>query len=97
MGKNNQVFNVSRRNLIRYGGGFLGTGLAATILGSNLSKPEASLAQNSPVKNMTPDEALQILIEGNKRFIENKRQYPRQDIARLTEVAEKSSTFCRHS
>ncbi|AFY78543.1 hypothetical protein Ple7327_3324 [Pleurocapsa sp. PCC 7327] len=73
MSKNNQFFNVSRRNLIKYGGGFLGMGFAATILGSNLSKPEASLAQtkdvapaqNSPVKNMTPDEVLQVLIEGN--------------------------------
>lgn len=104
MSRNNQILNVSRRNLIKYGGGFLGTGLAATILGSNLSKPEASLAQNkstkdvapaqnSPAKNMTPDEALQVLIEGNQRFFEQKPQRPHQDIARLTEIAESQAPF----
>jgi carbonic anhydrase len=93
MNVNKNNFNVSRRNLIKYGGGFLGTGLAATVLGSNVAKPEASFAQNSPAKNMTPDEALKLLMEGNKRFIDNKRQHPRQDIARLTEVSESQAPF----
>ncbi len=38
------MFNTSRRQLIRYGGGFLGTGLAATILGSQLSQTNAQTA-----------------------------------------------------
>ncbi|MCZ8159247.1 MAG: carbonic anhydrase, partial [Microcystis sp. LE19-196.1B] len=41
------MFNTSRRQLIRYGGGFLGTGLAATVLGSQLSKTNAQTAVNS--------------------------------------------------
>lgn len=96
-----QFMNFSRRNAIKYGGGFLGTGLVATILGSNLAKPEATLAQNKDVapvpnsstKNMTPDEALKALMDGNQRFLDNKRQFPRQDLARLAEVAENQTPF----
>jgi carbonic anhydrase len=42
---------------------------------------------------MTPDEALQVLMEGNQRFLDNKRQLPNQDFARLTEVAESQAPF----
>jgi carbonic anhydrase len=88
-----QNLNVSRRHLIKYGGGFIGTGLTAAVLGSNLVKPEATVAQNKPAKDMTPDEALQVLMEGNQRFLDNKRQLPNQDFARLTEVAESQAPF----
>jgi len=88
-----QNLNVSRRNLIKYGSGFLGTGLTAAVLGSNLVKPEATVAQKKPAKDMTPDEALQVLMEGNQRFLDNKRQLPNQDFARLTEVAESQAPF----
>jgi carbonic anhydrase len=87
------MFNFSRRNLIKYGGGFVGTGLAATVLGSNLVKPKAAVAQAKPAKDMTPDEALQALVDGNKRFTSNKRENPNQDLARLTEVSESQAPF----
>ncbi|MBE9011257.1 carbonic anhydrase [Pseudanabaenaceae cyanobacterium LEGE 13415] len=36
--------------------------------------------------NMTPDQALELLMEGNKRFTEQKSVHPRQNFARLTET-----------
>lgn len=95
MNGNQQKLNLSRRNLIRYGGGFLGTGLAATVLGSNLKNPESVVAQTTVAQNkdVTPDAALQKLMEGNARFVEQKSQRPNQDMARLTEVAESQAPY----
>ncbi len=36
--------------------------------------------------NMTPDQALELLLEGNKRFTDQKSVHPRQSFARLTET-----------
>jgi carbonic anhydrase len=103
MNRTKKSLNVSRRSLIKYGGGFLGTGLVAA-LGANLLKPEASLAQDrftkdtelaqdSDVKNMTPDEAVAKLMRGNERFLQQKRENPHQDKSRITEVAESQAPF----
>jgi carbonic anhydrase len=89
--KNNTNSNhFSRRNLIKYGGGFLGTGLAATVLGSNLTSPQPVAAQN---KDVTPDQALKKLMEGNQRFANQKRITPNQTRERLTEVSESQAPF----
>jgi carbonic anhydrase len=95
MNGNNQDINLSRRQIVKYGGGFLGTGLAASILGANLQYPKSVAAQKIVVQNkdITPDLALQKLMEGNDRFVNQKRQNPNQDIARLTEVAESQAPF----
>ena len=95
MNGNNQNINLSRRQIVKYGGGFLGTGLAASILGANLQSPKSVAARNIVTQNkdITPDLALQKLIEGNERFVNQKRQNPNQDIARLTEVAESQAPF----
>ncbi|TRU22154.1 MAG: carbonic anhydrase [Microcystis aeruginosa Ma_QC_B_20070730_S2] len=93
------MFNTSRRQLIRYGGGFLGTGLAATILGSQLSQTNAQTAVNSEPwltaqnQGLTPDQALTMLMEGNQRFWERRQKSPNRDQARLTEVAESQAPF----
>ncbi len=42
---------------------------------------------------MSPDEILEILMAGNKRFVENKRTNPNISIARLTEVAAGQAPF----
>jgi carbonic anhydrase len=93
------MFDISRRQLIRYGGGFLGTSLAATVLGSQLPKAHA---QDGPVmadtlltqnKDLSPDAALAMLMEGNQRFVDRKQKNPHQDSARLIEVAESQSPF----
>jgi carbonic anhydrase len=87
---------LSRRQMIRYGGSLIGTGFAATVLGSQMSRslagdsPASVLAQN---KNLSPDAALAMLMEGNQRFVAKKRQSPNQDATRLAEVAESQSPF----
>jgi len=93
------MFNTSRRQLIRYGGGFLGTGLAATVLGSQLSQTNAQTAVNSEPwltaqnQGLNPDQALTMLMEGNQRFWERRQKSPNRDQARLTEVAESQAPF----
>jgi carbonic anhydrase len=86
---NQSESNFSRRNLIKYGGGVVGTSLIATVLGSNLVKPDEVVAQN----DMTPDEALAKLMEGNQRFVKQKRQNPNQTNIRLEEVAAGQAPF----
>lgn len=81
--------NVSRRNLIKYGGGLVGTSLVATVLGSNLIKPDEAVAKN----DMTPDETLAKLMEGNRRFVNQKRKKPNQTTIRLEEVAAGQAPF----
>ncbi len=82
--------HLSRRNLIKVGAGALGgtTALAAG-LGSKLVFPDQALAKD----NLTPAQALQELMAGNQRFINGRRQNPRQDIARLIEVAKTQKPF----
>ncbi len=79
----------SRRNLLKIGAGALSTGVLAAGLGHNAVVPETAVAEN----NMTPDEALQKLIEENQRFVANKRENPNQDRVRLTEVAKGQKPF----
>src|SRR4028118_855480 len=82
--------HLSRRNLIKVGVGALGgTTALATGLGSKLVFPDQALAKD----NLTPAQALQELMAGNQRFINGRRQNPRQDIARLIEVAKTQKPF----
>ena len=87
---NNNPLNVNRRSLIKYGGGFIGTSLLATIMGNNLINPPIAEAQN---KELTPDEALEKLVAGNDRFVNQKRTKRNQDQNRLTEVAQGQEPF----
>lgn len=82
--------NLSRRNLIKLGAGAVGTGVLAAQLGSKLTFPEPAVAQKT---DMTPDESLEKLMEGNQRFVNKKRQSPNQDFARLAEVAKGQKPF----
>lgn len=90
--------SVSRRNLLKLGAGaigtgtltaWLGSGAITTGIGSQLIAPEPALAEN----NITPDQALQKLIDGNKRFLAKKRENPNQSFARLEEVAKGQQPF----
>ena len=86
---------LSRRNLIQYGGGFLGTSLMATVIGSQLGKSQPVVAQDIIVQNkdITPDQALTKLMAGNTRFVAQKRITPNQGKDRLVEVAEGQAPF----
>jgi len=82
------MFNTSRRQLIRYGGGFLGTSLAASVVGSQLSKSNAQTAVNSQPwltaqnQGLNPDQALTMLMEGNQRFWERRKKSPIKPLLR---------------
>ena len=89
MNSNNRQFNISRRNSLKFVAGAIGTGILAARAGAELAAPEPAMAQN----NVTPDQALQMLIEGNQRFVEARRQNPNQDWTRIAQVAPSQAPF----
>ena len=89
MNSNHRQFNLSRRNSLKFVAGAIGTGIIAARAGAELAAPEPVIAQN----NITPDAALQLLIDGNKQFVEKKRQFPNQDWTRITAVAPSQAPF----
>jgi carbonic anhydrase len=80
---------VSRRRLMQFGAGILGTVTLASVLGLELQNPEPAVANN----DITPDEALAKLMSGNKRFVDLKASDPNQDTVRLAEVAKGQKPF----
>lgn len=87
-GKINPV-NISRRRLIQFGAGTIGTGAISLGLSSK------SFSQTAPTKtNLTPDQALQMLMEGNDRFV-NRRTInsTNRDITRIKQVSKSQSPF----
>jgi carbonic anhydrase len=89
MNSNNRQFNISRRNSLKFVAGAIGTGIIAAQAGAELAAPEPVIAENPP----NPDRALQLLIKGNERFVENKRKFPDQDWRRITQVAPSQEPF----
>ncbi|MEG3954636.1 carbonic anhydrase [Microcoleus sp. herbarium2] len=89
MNSNNRQFNLSRRNSLKFVAGAIGTGILAARAGAELAAPEPVIAQN----NVTPDQALQMLIDGNQRFVNAMRQNPNQDFTRITQVAPSQAPF----
>ncbi|MDP8934194.1 MAG: carbonic anhydrase [Cyanobacteriota bacterium] len=89
MNSNNREFNLSRRNSLKFVAGAIGTGILAARTGADLAAPEPAIAQN----DFTPDAALQKLMDGNKRFVDKKRQSPNQDFVRITEVSQSQKPF----
>jgi carbonic anhydrase len=89
MNQNDRQINLSRRNSLKFVAGAIGTGILAARIGSDAVAPEPAIAEN----NITPDAALQKLMDGNKRFVERKRQSPNQDLPRLVEVAKSQKPF----
>jgi carbonic anhydrase len=100
---NNQKF--SRRNLLQFSAGLIGTGSLTAWLGTGALartvEHRAKQAQSVdadpggayPQSTLTPDQALAQLMEGNQRFVERRRLNPHQDAARLTEVASGQAPF----
>jgi len=99
MKSNNRQFNLSRRNSLKFVAGAIGTGILAARAGAELAAPQPAIAETPatgpvPVRGAnTPQEALQKLMDGNKRFVENKRQYPNQSMMRVTEVAQTQKPY----
>ncbi|MFB8789951.1 MAG: carbonic anhydrase [Potamolinea sp.] len=82
---------LSRRNLFKIGAGAVGTGILTLGLGTQVVFAEQQPAEGKD--DLTPMQALRMLMDGNKRFIEKKRQSPHQDFARITEVAKGQKPF----
>ncbi|MBH8567030.1 carbonic anhydrase [Nostoc sp. CENA67] len=81
--------NVSRRNLLRLGAGVVGTGIVTAGVSSELVFPQKAVAK----EDLTPEQALQQLIEGNSRFVKRQRKNPNQTFTRLIEVAKGQKPF----
>lgn len=92
---------IGRRDLLKLVG--VGGGIAATASSSILwstyqavaqqnSKPVSPAAQPNP-EALSPDQALKRLIDGNKRFVQQKRENPNQTMARLQQVAKAQHPF----
>ena len=80
--------NLSRRNLLQLGTGAITAGVAVAV-SSNLATLEPATAKNI----VKPDEALKALLEGNDRFVNQKRRYKNQGYTRLQEVAKGQKPF----
>ena len=90
MSRQHPLINLSRRSLFKFGAGAIGTGVLTAGLGSNLLAAE----KKAPVEDdITPDKALQELLEGNERFVKAKRRNPHQTHSRLVEVAKGQKPF----
>jgi carbonic anhydrase len=66
-------------------------GLASTLLWRVKQAEAAELGAIAP--SLSPDDALQKLMEGNQRFVQHQPQYPDQTAARLQEVAQAQHPF----
>jgi len=89
MNLNNGQFNISRRNSLKFVAGAIGTGILAVRAGAELAAPAPVIAQN----NVTPDQALQMLIDGNQRFVQARREKPNQTWTRIAAVAPSQAPF----
>ncbi len=83
----NRIF--SRRNLLKFSAGIVGTGIVTAGLGSELVFPQKAVAKDE----LTPEQALQELMQGNDRFVKRKRKNPHQTFTRLVEVAKGQKPF----
>lgn len=100
--------NISRRSLLQFGAGLIGTSSLTAWLGTGAlaqrveaqasHKHQDQLIAATPNSDhsgsgLTPDEALAKLMEGNQRFVASRQLNPHQDFARITEVAAGQAPF----
>jgi carbonic anhydrase len=90
MNGNNTNLELSRRKLMKFGAGFLGTGTLASLVGLNLADSEPVAANNN---NISPDKALEQIMAGNQRFISGKVNNSRQDLASLKKVSKEQKPW----
>ena len=89
MMKPKKTGGMSRRNaMLMTGAGALVAAIAPGVL-----KVEAANANTQAAPNITSDAALQKLMQGNRRYIQQKRTFPDQGRSRITEVAKGQRPF----
>ncbi|MCF2970005.1 carbonic anhydrase [Synechococcus sp. Nb3U1] len=72
---------VGRRSLLKTVGA-LGLGMAVISRSPLFAQPS-----RKPSDQLTPDEALSLLMEGNKRFVSGETLHPRQGVSAIRDVA----------
>ncbi|MGB5713648.1 MAG: carbonic anhydrase, partial [Waterburya sp.] len=79
---------------MQYGVAALGTTIAAKGFTANLANAESTNSEPDISKqDLTTDEALNLLIEGNQRFVNNQRQHSNQDVQSVTAVVNEQFPF----
>ena len=69
---------ISRRNLFKFGAVTVGTGLMTSRLGIDLLDSPAAIAK----QNITSDRALDELLQGNRRFADQRTKQPNRGVFR---------------
>lgn len=85
----NIINNVSRRNIIKFGAAAIGTSVVTAGISSKFGVAQPSVANS----NITPDEALKLLMEGNQRFVSDKSNRPNQSLKDLQAVSKSQKPF----
>jgi carbonic anhydrase len=85
---------MERRDFLKWGA-FGGFGLVVTASDLVWQVEQVLAAELPPTAapSLSPDAALQKLMEGNQRFVQHQPQYPDQSQARLQEVAQAQHPF----
>lgn len=85
---------MERRDFLKLGmTGAFGMMLSASDLLWRIEQAKAAEIPSTSPESLTPDAALQKLIEGNQRFVDHHPQYPDQSELRLHEVAQAQHPF----
>jgi carbonic anhydrase len=83
------ITSQSRRNLFKLGAFTVGTGLVTSRLGIDLFDSPAAIAK----QNITPQVAIDQLLQGNQRFAGQRTKQPNRSVFRLREVAKGQTPF----
>lgn len=90
MKNNTNLKHFSRRNLLKFGAVAVGTGTITTALGSKMVVAQKTIVP----ENITPDQALKMLMDGNNRFVNRKTiNSTNRDINRIKAVADNQYPF----
>ncbi|OKH56109.1 carbonic anhydrase [Scytonema sp. HK-05] len=85
---------MERRNFLKLGvTGAFGLVVTASDLVWQVEQVKAAELPSAAPQSLSPDAALQKLMEGNQRFAQHHPQYPDQSQARLQEVAQAQHPF----
>jgi carbonic anhydrase len=88
-----EINSIGRRDLLKLGSiGALGIAATASNLLWLVKPAQADVLSSAP-SSLSPEEALQKLMEGNQRFVQHQLQHPDQSEARLREVAQAQHPF----
>ncbi|MBW4588503.1 MAG: carbonic anhydrase [Aetokthonos hydrillicola CCALA 1050] len=85
---------MERRHFLKLGvTGVFGTIISTSDLLCSVEPAKAGGVGSAVTQSLTPDAALEKLLEGNQRFTQHHPQYPDQSAARLLEVAQAQHPF----